>query len=555
MRFNEFNLTEQELLEVKMSASSLSKQVSNINAIAGVEFEMYVPSNGDGGDSSGDELDMDQDEYIDSFDDIIRFYSQGDMSEQSVREEIQSLIDEYWEDIAEAIQKKFKENMDIKEIVTDYITEKYGEDDENLETLIADALDEEDYNSDYEAALEAYEEENYDSFRDIKENDYGYDDEKRFLKYNGFETMGDLLTRFDLYWPFYKSETGNVNIETVAEDFRDVVSSNVKVNTSYHGSKKDGVSYYIEPDSSVDDPDDEGDAGLEFVSPPLPLSKMLQDMKNIIEWANDYGCYTNTACGLHMNVSIEDVDHSQLDYVKLALFVGDNYILDQFSRYGNTYAKSILKELDNEAFYQGVVSMADILTKLKKGLTNEASKVIHNGITEKYAGLNSHGNYMEFRYAGNDWLNIDFDHLARFLMRYAYAYSIACDPEKEKQEYIKKLYKLLTESGNKNMLDGVVSYLSGETNDAKIQNSFKKSTLNRKITAKLPNWEVSFDTNVHDVNTVRQQNIKNTYNHKMAPVKVFAKNAEDAIKMAREKWNLYDRNSYPNFYFKAHMIG
>lgn len=552
MRFNEFNLTEQELLEVKMSASSLSKQVSNLNAIAGVEFEMYVPSNTDDG-TEGDEMDMDKDEDVESFDDVIRFYSQGEMSESEVREELEQLIADYWDEKYEEIEDQFKKDMDIKEIVTDYITEKYGEDEEDLETLISDALEDEEYNSDYQAAIEQYTEENFESYRDSAEAAYGYYDEKQFLRYRGFNYMSDFAGHYNLYWPFYKSATAGVDMEIVADDFRSVVDAPVKVNKTYHGAPKDGVSYYIEPDTSVDDPNDEYDAGLEFVTPPMPLIKTLSEMKNIINWAKDYGCYTNAECGLHMNVSIEGVDHNQLDYVKLALFVGDNYILDQFSRQGNGYAKSVMDKLSQETYSKGVPNILSMITNLRDGLNQQASKAIHRGVTEKYDGLNSHNNYLEFRYAGNDWLEIDFDNLAKFLMRYAYAYSIACDPEKEKNEYSKKLYKLLSNSVHKNVIDQVVNALSGNTNDNHTQ--FKQHALNRKITSKIPNWEISFDTNVHDINTVRHENIKRMYNNKLASVKVFADNAEHAIKQAREEWRMYDRNNYPNFYFKAHKIG
>jgi hypothetical protein len=96
--------------------------------------------------------------------------------------------------------------------------------------------------------------------------------------------------------------------------------------------------YVVEPDGSLN-PNNDDDLGLEFVSPPLPIDEMLSDLEKVKAWAKQRGCYTNSSTGLHINISVPNFDPAKLDYVKLALLLGDKYVLDQFGRSSNTYTK------------------------------------------------------------------------------------------------------------------------------------------------------------------------------------------------------------------------
>ena len=55
---------------------------------------------------------------------------------------------------------------------------------------------------------------------------------------------------------------------------------------------------------------------------------MISDLHEVIRWAKENECYTDEKCGLHMNVSIQDIDMSSVDFIKLALFLGDDYVLE-----------------------------------------------------------------------------------------------------------------------------------------------------------------------------------------------------------------------------------
>jgi hypothetical protein len=87
---------------------------------------------------------------------------------------------------------------------------------------------------------------------------------------------------------------------------------------------------------------------------------------------------------------------------------------------------------------------AAMLQKMKTGLGELATKVIHSGTTSKFTSINTKTGYIEFRSPGGDWLDSNFDQIETTLMRFVVALDAAMDPAKYLQEYQQKLYKLLT---------------------------------------------------------------------------------------------------------------
>lgn len=480
MRYNDFKLTEEEILEVKMSPGSLSNMVKGINAIAGIEFEMYVP-NVQAGDSDEMEEDYSHDPVPQSIDDIIEFFDDGDYNYDlsSVRTELE---ENYREWLYNECADDFSNEYDLETLSDEFeewLRSEYDEDtDEEIEEKIQ-AARRNPNNYDRRAFLEKYRDENFEDYEQDYIDSHWFDYQRDWLRNEGIREMSDVPRGYDVRWIYWTSNAENT-IEDVANDFNDVVDSPVKWGSSYHSVHRDEKSYIIEPDSSLTDTEDPVDGGLEFVSPPLPLNKLLDDTKNIIDWAKSYGCYTNASCGLHMNVSIEGVDNSQLDYVKLALFVGESYVLQQFERVGNTYAKSVLDTL-SRAVKVNAVDAVNVLDKMRSQLNNVAYKVIHTGITNHFDGLNVHDKYVEFRYAGNDWLDMDFEKLANTLRRYIVAYNIACDPNAYKEEYAKKLYKLISPSDDKiHTLKYFADYSSGKIPRSALVSFIKNSQQQRQ---------------------------------------------------------------------------
>ena len=77
----------------------------------------------------------------------------------------------------------------------------------------------------------------------------------------------------------------------------------------------------------------------------MNVAKTVNDLDKVKKWADKHNCYTNKSTGLHINISVPDYSLEKLDYIKLALLMGDQYVLDQFGRAGNTYCKSAMSKI------------------------------------------------------------------------------------------------------------------------------------------------------------------------------------------------------------------
>ena len=309
--------------------------------------------------------------------------------------------------------------------------------------------------------------------------------------------MSDVESNYSITWP-YRSVPGggDISIKDVAIDFMNAMGqSKIGCAESYHGTisiyngsswKNTGSKnkpmdcYTVEPDGSLDEPSDSSDGGVEFVSHPQPISDLLADLEKIKAWAKKTGCYTNESTGLHINVSVPQ--GSSRDYVKLAILLGDNYVLDEFERAGNTFCKSALDQVKQKA----MTSDADakvVLDKMRTGLDSIASQAIHTGNTNKYISINNKGNYIEFRSPGDDWLGDKFDKIENTLLRTVVALDAASDPQKYRKEYLKKLYKILTPFGGKNdPISYFAQYVAGELPKQALKSFLKQMQQQRTAT-------------------------------------------------------------------------
>lgn len=555
MRFDEFAPTPEQLNEIKMAAGSLIKQVKNINAIAGIEFEFYCPN--EGGSPSTEEDDMDMDETAYNFDSIRDFFRSDQMTEREVNAEISKMEEEYYEYIQDDIEKAWDQYIDdnlTEEWVLDWADAEYNSDEDVL-----DDIRENGSGSIYwDEAKQTYTDEQYDTFRDDWYDENYIDMQEQFLRWSGIERMSDVPQYYDLYWPYQKTQTDLLSaIQYVADKIEYDLDISIDVGTGHHSVDRTGENFILETDGSLDDTDEEI-LGLEFITPPLPLEETLQLTEKFMDWANDYECYTNSDCGLHMNISVEGVDNSKLDYVKLALFVGENYVLEQFSRTSSGYATSVLHKLDNIISSANDDMVMALLDDLKNRLVQNASKAIHKGATAKYDGLNVHREYVEFRYAGNDYLNMDFNSIANFLRRYAVAYNIACNPEAEREEYIKKLYKLIDTSGlNRVKHQAVIEYMAGRSISPEL---LRPATIAKGINQRASKtgdernkkWEITIDPKTYDIDKQRGERIKKD-TEKFEPFITTARTKEEAIRNFKyEKYNTY--LGIPSFYLKVKQI-
>jgi hypothetical protein len=485
---------QQELFEVAMNPSNLKKLAAAIPGVqVGMEFEMVVPdAQSEDEDDFEYEPDYGRDERAADIDDIVRFFGEEDdyvgnnNSEYQLRRLREDLNEKFYEWQSEKIDEEWNSD-EGKEYFIKWVKDNVDPDD------IADHVDKEEDlfgnrnpdGSDYikfaeDAWEESFNDDNYqnayDEFREGREGDF---DEEEFLRSIGIRDMSDVANRVsvDISWPYYESNYGGggEDVESIGNDFSDAIGKPVYSSTSYHGARRVPGAYSLEPDGSINA--SSGEAGLEFISPPMDVDEMIEDLKAVKKWADDRGCYTNGSTGLHINVSVPDYSLDKLDYVKLAVLLGDKYILEQFGRLSNSYAKSAIDVIKDRAKDNEDVDR--LLKQLKGNVETIASKLLHSGRTDKFTSINTKDGYVEFRSAGGDWLNKNFDKIENTILRNIVALDAACDPNKYKKEYQKAVYKLLKPKDARSDMSMFARYMSGEINRSDYMQVLEKTRTDR----------------------------------------------------------------------------
>jgi len=487
---------EDELFEINMGPASLRKEAAKTGAIAGMEFEMIVP-NVEGDDEDAEpEPDWDYDQSVGGISDAVDFF---DDAGQNSRRDLERLRERMQENYEQWLSESFDSRWDGDELefIFNYIKENASAE-EIAEIMGTEPNEDGEYpdpdKRDYLDAANKISEQGYgnywyDSARENAQEEFytNADQESEWLEDQEINTMQDVMNTFGTVdWPHWNTPGtgGDRSIEDVANDFQDAIGRDVQASGRYHSGEVERPStksdhYVVEPDGSLEG-DDYGDKGLEFVSPPLPIDVMINDLNKVKRWAKANGCYTNDSTGLHINISVPDFDRSKLDFVKLAILMGDEYILDQFGRKGNFYAKSAMK-IVKDRIAQNPDDAQALLDKMKGQVEELASRAIHSGHTEKYTSINVKSGHIEFRSPGGDWLDENFDKIENTLLRFTVALSAAMNPEMYRQEYLKKLYKILAPEGSDDSIKYFAKYAAGELPQAALKSFVRQAQLDRKL--------------------------------------------------------------------------
>jgi hypothetical protein len=492
-------LQEETLTEIDMSPSNLRKLAASIGALAGMEFEMVFPNVED---EEGDmEPDFDSDDRVSSFSGIEDFFlGNGDINgrrevdrlmekiQDSYNEWASEKLSEFWQDEKDNFfRNEMKDEFDFDEI-KERAAEELGldPDDDEVTARVSEVFDEF-VEDEWDNQGRTYQRV-YDSWME----DQDLPDETDFFSSQGWRWMQNIYEEYSRYieWPYYRqTNDGGPSLETIGEQFSDMIGKPVNVSSRYHGAKRNPGEYSLETDGSIDT-DGDG-AGLEFITPPMPIDELLKDLSKTINWAKRNGATTNESTGLHMNVSIPNANFRDLDYTKLALLLGDNYVLDQFGRAANSYTKGALEKITGTMKYKPE-EVQNLLNQMRLGL----NKLAANSIVErygKYTSINPKEGYVEFRSPGGDWLNEDIGKLTNTLLRFVVALDAALDPEKYRQEYLKKLYQLLQPKSEEDPLAIFAKYSAGALPKSALKSFIKQSQLIRNIKAGKPqaqgkNW-------------------------------------------------------------------
>jgi hypothetical protein len=541
MRYDQFkiNLVEAILDEAEMTPKAFQDFLASplvTGMKMGFELESVIHNVRSETDSEP-EPDYGYDERASNIEVILDFFRGGD--DPNGDRTIDTLRNNLYDDFMQWQDSEFDEyfrtdaaQTDLKEFIREYLEEKdYTDRQQRLEFDNA----EEGQVSDVYAEAEMS---GIEKLRD-EWNDNDSAGWEKYCDDIDMNYMSDVQNKYEnfLYWPYISYGDDNdsyLNLEYVADELKSETGIDARYDDSYHSVSRERAQekgqWIIEPDSSID-ADESEDAGLEFISPALEINEALKQMQQVLEFIRGRG-YTNTSTGLHINISVPDYNVDKLDYVKLAIFLGDKYVLEQFDRLSNHYCDGAYKKIGNKVQQMKGDELKAVMNKMKEGLTLAASKIIHTGYTSKYTSINTKEGYIEFRSPGGNYLDDPVEKLTNTALRMALALRIATDENMYKKEYQKRLYKVLNDAGEQDDLVKFKDYVAKFQTADKETRSYIIQTIQaereaRKAKKKKP------DNESRPYWMVRRRGQNNA-----GGMAVFADTAYDAIKDVAKSWGL-----------------
>ena len=462
-----FKLREQgpeQIFEINFNRKNIAQQALNSPIKCGFEAETVFQ----------DVMDRGSDD-----DDWLYEYNWYDIEEFIRDQEGSGSVDTINEAYREWIYEKA---YDLEgDIMQDLVADR-KEDEDELNDFVESMLDEDDIEAYKEEELEGMDDEQKEEFEDWDFIAWGrqYAEEQREDEYiewleekirdNGealetavetaeseydhddwanreYGSWSSCLGEHGIY--LYNENGSGEGVGEVADMLRNWATDNSKVSDDvehgeYHSSYGTNNDFWrVETDTSIDA--DEG-TGAEVISPVYDTPKqMLEEMKSLFDWFQKENVETNSSCGLHITMSLDSEEKEEVNPVKLAVLLGDKYLLSTFGRSNNSYAKSQIESLKKAA--QDLKSSPEN-TKTIKNIENILKKGINPG---KFSSINfkdqtdsQTGNQLiEFRIGGGNDYHLNFDTAAKAVIRYAETLSAAYSDKMYNADYVKALFKLI----------------------------------------------------------------------------------------------------------------
>lgn len=462
-----FKLREQgpePIFEINFNRKNVAQQALNSPIKCGFEAETVFTEVADRGSDDEDWL------YEYNWYDIEDF-----IRDQEGSGSVDTIVEAYKEWI-------YEKAYDLEgDIMHDLVVER-KEDEDELNDFVESMLDEDDIEAYKEEELEGMDDEQKEEFEDWDFIAWGrqYTEEQREDEYiewleekirdngealelavesaeedndmdqwaaNEYGSWSSCLGEHGIY--LYDEGGSGEGVNEVGAMLRDWAIDNSKVSDDvetgeYHSSYGTNNDFWrVETDSSIEA---EAGTGAEVISPVYDTPKqMMEEMKSLFDWFAKENVETNSSCGLHITMSLDSENKEEINPVKLAVLLGDKYLLSTFGRANNSYAKSQVASLKKSA--QELKSSPEN-TKTIKNIENILKKGINPG---KFSSINfkdqtdtQTGNQLiEFRIGGGDDYHLNFDTAAKAVIRYAETMSAAYSDNLYSKDYAKALFKLI----------------------------------------------------------------------------------------------------------------
>jgi hypothetical protein len=219
--------------------------------------------------------------------------------------------------------------------------------------------------------------------------------------------------------------------------------------------------------------------GIEFVSPPLPPKEAIEQTEKIFYYIAKNGNTKshstddtidnrkNAQCGLHINISFTPERMKNFDALKFILFSNEGQVKSDKlfgDRKHADYIGEILKEI-RQIYKRNVRALSngrerEFIEDLVQNKMSKGKKFLNSMIymvNDKYSNINMKhysqrnktkrrrsSERIEIRYFGGENYERKFPLFKKVLGELLYALDVATDPEKEKNNYYRKVYRLLS---------------------------------------------------------------------------------------------------------------
>jgi hypothetical protein len=461
MRSSEFSINKKrtiKLNEVNMSPGALKSFISTSiaqNMTIGFEAEMLVPGLIDPGkNTTTPDLSMDMafpitDDWMDI---AFNWLSNGNNSETARWNKycLSRFQDDY--------------NVYVDNKISDYLETPKGEQDLRHRVAAQHVIDDDDLITTDITTKNHYYKIAYNKIKAVLSKTQRLF--VKFLKKARIKTFNDFCNIQGLRYPYVIiTEHGTLKCELLVKRFRRATGFKVTNGDDYHTVNREPDLWIFEPDGSIDDPTGKS-GGIELVSPPMLLPKAFDALDKFWSWAIKSKIKTNDTCGFHVGVSLPDHNNQSIDYLKLMMFLGEDYILKAFGRENNEYTESIVKKIRTKLSYLWKNEKDQSIEALKTNIKNLAKVSFLQELTkvsDRHVTVNlQNNNYIEFRAAGGNYLD-NKEKIMTTIMRYVKAVSMAASDENS-DEYAKKLYKLLSNNNSpkKDAIFFFSKYVAGE---------------------------------------------------------------------------------------------
>ena len=432
------------LIHEKVSKKELKDIFNNDNILVGAEFE-YI-------DNDMQEIASGGRDKQQLYNDAMSDYGQWEREMEEWRDEYHK-IEKDKEDTHEELTELENNKESLEEKINDKKSEYENEDDEEDKETIQYEIDElSDELSDLEDEIDKKQDliRDYESDLELHDQDMprpGSD----YIMYMG-EIQGENINFLDPTelpepdepdsfsldesdWVEYARETLPRKIED-AEFVTDYEIAGYGDVDQDVGEDLWGFEY----DSSISD-----EGGVEMKTPPLPLSKFIDILPDILDWISDNGTTTDK-CGLHFHMSLKDEKNinRKLDLIKMVLFTEEELIWELFpSRMNNHYTEEVKNKFMKNAKSENISDYLKDLMGNRRIDTEQVSDMLssHYDAIHKVRDSSS-TTHVEFRHPGGNNYHKKLNEIKKILGRYGYVLSVGVDPNYKFKDYVKKVFRV-----------------------------------------------------------------------------------------------------------------